>query len=80
MKNLLTATILHSDSDTERITIACRKDEDGGYRWYCPANDDPQGRATEDTEVSANTLAKAKQAAIDSWGSPAWKMRARWLR
>lgn len=79
MKNLLVATINESMGNG-RITIVCRRDKHGKYRWFCPANDDLRGEATEDTEVSAYTLSGAKQAALDSWGSKDWDLRATWAR
>lgn len=77
MANLLTASILHNDSDTERITIACRLDSDGMYRWYCPTRD---GEGMESTEVSASTLDGAKTAAQNSWGSQGstWDFQPDW--
>ena len=47
--------------------------------WRCPPNDDLQGRATEDTEVSGHTLKEAKEAAVAAWRGAGWNLQAGWI-
>ena len=73
MKNLLTATIMgdFGDQPSRRIKLVCRKDGDR-YQWT-------EAETGNDTEVSGRTLQAAKEAALASWGSGDWDIRASWI-
>ncbi len=73
MKNLLTATIIgdFGDNPSRRIKLVCRKDGDR-YQW----TEDETGNSAE---VSGRTLQEAKEAAIASWGSKDWDIKASWI-
>lgn len=77
MKCLLKATIDHSESDVfdslhydERVDLKLFRDVDGRYRWYCKG---------EDTEVSAPTIAEARNALYDAWGR-GWGLQTTWKK
>lgn len=71
MKNLLVATINHNDED-RRLKIACRRNDDGRYRWYDTETDDDCGLP------AADNLKQAADYAGMAWGSDAWQLKATW--
>jgi hypothetical protein len=75
MKAIRTATIQHSMGfgiySRRRVRLNLRKDGDNKYRWYGIENGEEF-----DTEISADTVEEAKEAALQVWAG--WGLNATW--
>lgn len=69
-RSILKATINHS-TQKRRVTIRLLRNPDDSLGWFGPDGS---------CDITCPSVAEAKEAAIASWGSEAWDLRAAWLR
>jgi hypothetical protein len=68
MRAIRTFSILKNDSDSERIKVDLKKNDDGMYQWVYEDDDFP----------AFETIEKAVEWAKAAYRTSAWKMRSNW--